>query len=248
MNNTVTHLSHLVAADTQNPPRKITSNSHVFEYLSEQLAGFEIEVSDLGEGCVIFHAVRGNPSQVFNFHLDTVPASEQWTKNPFELHVDDDKAYGLGACDIKGALACMLTVAQQTTGDLSLLVTSDEEAGNSHCVRHFVAQPHDYQAVVVAEPTGCRAVTAHRGVISATLTFDGIPGHGSEARALNDNAIHKAMNWGHDALSYVASRQEESFENLQGIRMNVGTIQGGIKPNVIAPNAKMRLGVRTLPE
>ena len=206
----------------------------------------KIEISDFGDGCLAFHARRGTPTRLFNFHLDTVPASEHWTKNPFELVVESDRAYGLGACDIKGALACMLHTAQNTSGDLAILVNTDEEAGTSHTIRSFLKQDHDYTSVVVAEPTLNQAVTAHRGVVNAVLEFEGIPGHASELRALQDNAIHKAMQWGNRAIDYAGTDQTQ-FDNLQGIRLNVGTITGGIKPNMIAPSASLKLGLRTLP-
>ncbi len=120
------HLAQLVAADTQNPPRAITVGDSIFDYLRGELQGFEVNLQDFGQGCLAFHAVRGNPTRLFNFHLDTVPTSTHWTKNPFELTVDADRAYGLGACDIKGALACMLSAAKTTKRDLGLLVTTDE--------------------------------------------------------------------------------------------------------------------------
>ncbi len=98
----------------------------------------------------------------------------------------------------------------------------------------------------MAEPTLNQAVTAHRGVVNAILEFEGKPGHGSELRALQDNAIHKAMTWGNAAIGYAANNTSQ-FDNLQGIRLNVGTISGGIKPNMIAPSAALKLGLRTLP-
>lgn len=42
-------------------------------------------------------------TRVFNVHLDTVPSSEAWSADPLKLRVTDEKAIGLGACDIKGA-------------------------------------------------------------------------------------------------------------------------------------------------
>ena len=125
-----------------------------------------------------------------------MPVAEDWSDNPFALRVTDEHAIGLGACDIKGALAAMLCACRDAEGDLAILITSDEEAGNSLCVREFVAQAPPYHSAIVAEPTSCKAVASHRGVISGTVEFSGITGHASLPAALEGNAIHRAMRWG----------------------------------------------------
>lgn len=245
--NTLRHLEKLVAADTQNPPRDIDEDG-IFSYVREQLDGFETEAYDLGEGCIGLHARRGEPDLLFNFHLDTVPASDDWSSDPFGLRVDEERAVGLGACDIKGASACMLAAIAETEGDVALLFTSDEEAGSSLCVRHFLADTHEYRGVVVAEPTKGAAVAEHRGIMTATATFRGIAGHASNARALDDNALHHAVRWAEEALAYASYREGEDFRGLRGIRFNLGTVEGGTKPNVIAPSAEVRFGFRPRPD
>ena len=116
-------LAALVAFDTRNPPRAHTAKSPVFGYLREQRAGFTLHEWDHGDGSVTLLAVRGEPTTVFNYHLDTVPAADGWQRDPFELIVTDDRASGLGTCDIKGALAVMLDCAANSDGPLAILVT-----------------------------------------------------------------------------------------------------------------------------
>ena len=72
-------------------------------------------------GAVSLLAVRGNSKRVFNVHLDTVPSSPAWTADPFKLRVTEDRAIGLGACDIKGAAAALIAAAQATQGDAAFL-------------------------------------------------------------------------------------------------------------------------------
>src|SRR5690625_3500755 len=100
------HLEALVGFDTQNPPRNIDTGG-IFDYLRRHLPGFEIEVNDHGAGAVSMLAVRGRPRRLFNVHLDTVPVSSGWQRDPHRLVVENDRAYGLGACDIKGAAAAL---------------------------------------------------------------------------------------------------------------------------------------------
>jgi acetylornithine deacetylase len=240
------HLDALVAFDTRNPPRRIGSDG-IFDYLRAHLPGFEIELVDHGAGAVSLLARRGSPSCLFNVHLDTVPASPDWTADPLALRVTGDRAVGLGACDIKGAAAALIAAASHTTGDAALLFTSDEEANDARCVPAFLASNRNFRAVVVAEPTLCEAVIAHRGISSAVMSFQGEAGHASDSNALDASAVHKAMRWGVRALDFAESESHRRFGGLTGLRFNIGRVEGGIKANMIAPRAEVRFGFRPLP-
>lgn len=243
---TLDHLRHLVSFDTRNPPRAIGTGG-IFDYIRAQLSDFKVEVTDHGAGAVSLLAVRGKPRQVFNVHLDTVPDSPAWTADPLVLRVEADRAIGLGACDIKGAAAGLLSAANACDGDAAFLFSSDEEANDARCIAAFLAAGHGFESAVVAEPTGCKAVLAHRGIASALLRFSGEAGHASGAQALQSSAVHRAMRWGGKALDHVQAQAGSSFGELQGLRFNIGVMSGGIKGNVIAPAAELRINMRPLP-
>ena len=174
------HLEHLVACDTRNPPREITGDSDVFRYCTEAVGrGFRVGTWDHGDGHVTWFAVRGQPDVLFNVHLDTVPAANGWTSDPHRLIVEQGRAFGLGACDIKGAAAALLTIAQEGAENLALLFTSDEEGAGGCCVQNFLdsGEGERFRQVIVAEPTNCRAVLGHRGFLSVKTRFTGEPGH-----------------------------------------------------------------------
>ncbi|MGD8347285.1 MAG: M20/M25/M40 family metallo-hydrolase, partial [Lysobacterales bacterium] len=192
------HLERLVACDSQNPPRTISGDSDLFSYCSGVVGeGFKVRIEDHGDGHVSWFAVRGEPRVLFNVHLDTVPVAEGWTRDPFVLAVESGRAYGLGACDIKGAAAALLAIAEDGPKNLALLFTSDEEGAGGCCVDNFLhsGQGQSFEQVVVAEPTACNAVLGHRGFLSVKTRFSGRPGHSSESRALADNANHQAARW-----------------------------------------------------
>ncbi len=276
---TLQHLRALVGFDTRNPPRAIGEDG-IFDYLRAQLPGFDVRVSDHGAGAVSLFATRGTPKLLFNVHLDTVPDSPQWSASPFELRVTDDRAIGLGACDIKGAAAALLAVANASGGDMALLFTTDEEGTDPRCIRAFLdafpplplgegrgegtrgaerfrsteASPQPisrgesgFQAVIVAEPTRCKAVLAHRGIQSACARFAGRAGHASGEQKPADSALHQAVRWSHAALDFADSQAQATFGGLHGLRFNLGRIEGGIKANMIAPSAEVRFGMRPLP-
>jgi acetylornithine deacetylase len=243
---TLEHLRALVAFDTRNPPRAIGTGG-IFEYLRAQLPGFEVAVTDYGAGAVTLHAVRGQPRLLFNVHLDTVPDSPAWSADPHVLRVTGDRAIGLGACDIKGAAAALLAVAEATDGPLALLFSTDEEANDARCIAGFLADAPAYEAVVVAEPTRGEAVLAHRGIQSVLMRFAGYAGHASGEQKPSDSALHQAMRWGAAALDFAAAQSHERFGGLTGLRFNIGRAEGGIKANMIAPTAELRFGFRSLP-
>ncbi len=247
MKEALRHLEALVGFDTRNPPRAIGTGG-IFDYLQDALTDFEFELTDHGAGAVSLLAVRGTPDTVFNVHLDTVPSSKHWTGNPLELEVSDNRAVGLGACDIKGAAACMVAAARQTRGAVALLFSSDEEANDARCIAAFLAR-HDqrFRHAVVAEPTRCEAVLAHRGISSVELAFRGEAGHASSSSALDASAVHHAVRWSVRALDHAAAQSHERFGGLTGLRFNIGRIEGGIKANVVAPEATLRFGFRPLP-
>lgn len=240
------HLEALVSFDTRNPPRAIGTGG-IFDYIRAQLPDFRIDVRDHGAGAVSFLGVRGHPKRLFNVHLDTVPDSPAWTADPLKLRVTADRAIGLGACDIKGAAACLIAAAQTTKGDAAFLFTTDEEANDPRCIQAFLDSGHGFDEVIVSEPTRCEAVLAHRGIASVQMSFKGHAGHASGANALQASALHQAIRWGADALALVDAESHQRFGGLTGLRFNVGRIEGGIKANMIAPSAELRFGFRPLP-
>jgi acetylornithine deacetylase len=242
------HLAALVACDTQNPPRLIAGDSGIFTYCSEQVgAGFDIRVWDHGDGHVSWFAVRGKPEVLFNVHLDTVPDGSGWSGDPHILSVRNARAYGRGACDIKGAAAILLALAGEVDGPMALLFTSDEEGAGGCCVANFLAsgEAGQFSQVIVAEPTNCEAILGHRGYLSVKTRFHGVSGHSSEARALHDNAIHQMAQWAAAALQVASGKKSRSDD--PGSCMNIGLVDGGTKSNVIAGQAFVHWSARLNP-
>ncbi len=240
------HLKSLIAFDTQNPPRSLHAKSPIFAWISNALGqDFNIEITDHGVGRISMLAIRGKPALLFNVHLDTVPIIEGSQFPALEMTLDNDRVFGRGSCDIKGAVACLLDVAAATDQPMAMLFTTDEEGANGCCVARFVQSESckAFKQVVVAEPTDCLAVLSHRGYLSVKGEFSGKSGHSSEPRALQDNALHKLSIW-------VAAAVEKAAElDQQGRRpcLNVGEVHGGIKSNVIADQARLHWSARLPP-
>jgi acetylornithine deacetylase len=240
----VHHLSTLVACDSQNPPRQITPEAGMFVHARAILkaAGFDVAMTDYGDGHVNLFARRGAPVVLFNCHLDTVPIGEGWNKPPLELTVENGRAFGRGACDIKGAAAALLTVAETSDAPMAILFSSDEEGAGGCCVRNFLADDSQgrFEQVIVCEPTACEAILAHRGFLSVKGRFTGIAGHSSEGRALADSAIHRMARWIDAAVAYCESEKAAGRPTC----FNVGLASGGTKSNVIAGEANLHYSAR----
>lgn len=245
----VDNLTFLVEQDTQNPPRDISADDPLFVDLSDyfEKLGFTVDVKDLGDGHVTFYAKKGSPDVLFNAHLDTVPIDpstlSEWNKKPLTITIEDGKAYGRGSCDIKGAAACLMTLAR-VAEDLAVVFTTDEEGKKACCVQSFIDNNDlsQFKQVVVAEPTYTQAILSHRGFLSAQVNFNGSSGHSSLPTALKNNAIHKSIKWLNEALSYSETFVTE--KNPAGLCFNIGILKGGEKSNMIAESAFVHFSAR----
>ncbi|MEM1381191.1 MAG: acetylornithine deacetylase [Pseudomonadota bacterium] len=229
-------LRPLIEADTRNPPRAIERDGALINALINALPDFEIDVRDLDDGCFIIDCKRGASGALFNVHLDTVPVADGWTHNPHELTLTEDRAYGLGTCDTKGAAAALIALAQCTDLPLRFVFTTDEEAGKSRCIHAFLETPPPVDLAVVAEPTNATARFEHRGICSVQALFEGDSAHSSESTRIS--AIHEAAAFIAGALAL-----PEASEN----RLNFGRIEGGLKPNMVAAHTELLFGFRTRP-
>ncbi len=241
------HLAALVGCDTQNPPRDIGANHDIFKYIGSVLAGkdFSVSVADHGRGRVSYLAKRGDPKVLFNVHLDTVPIGAGWTRPPLKLTLEGSRAFGRGCCDIKGAAAVLLAIAEASDQPIAILFSTDEEGAEGCCVDEFSQSlpAGSYQVVVVAEPTECKAVLAHRGYLSVLGEFHGKPGHSSTPRTLIDNANHQAALWACNAIQYAASEAALG----RGLCFNIGSMSGGTSSNVIAAKSNVHWSARLPP-
>ncbi len=240
-------LEKLVACDTRNPPRAIDGAHPLMDVLRDELPGFTVDITDMGDGCLQILARRGAPKTLINVHMDTVPDAPGWRHSPFAMQRGETRVIGLGTCDIKGAAACAIEAARRSDAPAAFLFTTDEENGAGLCVSDFAAQDHGFNRVIVSEPTRARAVFAHRGIASFDAKFAGTSMHGSDARCVEQSAIQRAAHW-LIAAGKMAQASEREGGALPGVRFNAGRIEGGIKPNICAPRCTVRFGVRPGPQ
>jgi len=160
--------------------------------------------------------------------------------------------YGRGASDMKGGLISMLYAMGLLrkggivpAGDIVLAATAGEEV-DSLGARSFVRDGglEKVAAAVIAEPTGMDVVVAEKGVLWLELESRGKTAHGSRPE-LGVNAITGMM----EVLVKLQGYQfaSEPHPLLTPPTLNIGTIRGGVKTNVVPDRCVATVDIRTVP-
>jgi acetylornithine deacetylase len=190
-------------------------------------------------------------------HTDVVPvAGQRWSSDPFELTERDGKLVGRGATDMKGFIACALAAAEKFKSaklkvPIHFALSYDEEVGCigvRRLIPELAASLPKPRMVIVGEPTGMRAVGAHKGINVLTTTVTGKGGHSSRPRT-GVNAIAYAGEIVRflDGLSDELSRGGPEGFDPPGTTLNIGTITGGTAVNMIAAECRVHWEFRPVP-
>jgi glutamate carboxypeptidase len=188
---------------------------------------------------------RGAPVQLLMGHYDTVWPAGTLATMPFAI--EGDRARGPGVYDMKGGLA-QVVVALATLRGLGLepevtpvvLVNADEEVGSRESGRHVRRLARIADRALVLEPSlgiEGRLKTERKGVARYTVTVKGRAAHAGLDPTAGASAILE--------LSHVIQALFALNDAAQGVTVNVGTIDGGLRPNVVAPESRAVVDVRT---
>lgn len=242
-------LKELTKHKSENPPcdcRAILDYVHTF--LSKNTRG-RVFYQKVGrtKGNVI--AIFGEPTMLIHAHLDTVPASPSWTRDPFTLTRSRNKVYGLGSTDVKGAIATILyNAAKNPPRNLMLLFVSDEENGGNQCLKAFLKSRYrrGITHAIVNEPTQLNIVTAHKGIFIFNIMFTGKSAHASRPDK-GINAIENAAGFIIKAKSYGCRIAKRTYKSLSRPTVNIGCIAGGTKSNIVPSRCSIEVDRRVLP-
>lgn len=187
---------------------------------------------------------------LLNGHLDTVPLPSS-AQAP---RVAQGKLYGRGATDMKGAIAAMamaLVALHRARVPLryGVLFTgvAGEEIGGVG-TKAFLEAGGRAEMAIVGEPTKLRLVAAHKGVEWIKVELEGRLAHAS----CPEEGIN-AISWGAKVVCALEDwaarcRAERSHHSLLGPpTLSMGTIEGGVAPNVVANRCVIRMDRRWLP-
>ena len=181
-------------------------------------------------------------------HCDTVWPLGTLDQMPVEIDTLQGTLKGPGVYDMKAGLTQMV-FALMALHDLGLepevapmvLINSDEEVGSTDSEPHIRRLAKNSHRVFVLEPSLGRAghlKTARKGIGQFTIAVQGKAAHAGLEPERGASAILE--------LSYLIQKLFQLNDPERGITVNVGTIEGGLRPNVIAPQSKATVDVRVV--
>ncbi|MGD2129184.1 MAG: M20 family metallopeptidase [Lysobacterales bacterium] len=186
----------------------------------------------------------GEPAQLLLGHYDTVWPLGTLREMPFEQ--DGDVVRGPGVYDMKGgvaqallAIGALRNLGLEPTVVPHLFLNSDEEIGSRESRRYIETLAPLMDRVLVLEPSlglAGRLKTARKGVGRFKVTVRGKAAHAGLDPTAGASAILE--------LSHVIQELFALNNHDRGISVNVGTIDGGLRPNVVAPTSEAVVDVR----
>lgn len=194
-------------------------------------------------------------SLVLGGHIDVVSVNEEnWTYEPWEATIDDNRLYGRGACDMKGGVAANIFAVEvlrdlgvELDGDVIVESTIDEEAGGTGGALSALERGYQPDAAIITEPYHVPNI----GVASAGAMYFEISVPGKAAHAAHGfagvNAINKATKIV-EALDELDKDRKarisfppavNQYPDAEGevTNLNVGIFDSGDWPSTVPPEA-----------
>ena len=177
----------------------------------------------------------GTPVVTLSTHMDTVPPH-------FDSSEDGEFIYGRGACDAKGIISVMIEAVRQLLDagrrNLGLLfVVGEEKTGIGASVA--ARTPRGSKFIICGEPTENKIAVGSKGSLRYEIIAKGKMAH-SAYPELGESAIEKLL----DVLSKIRTIPMPVDGELGPSTLNIGTVEGGRAPNVIADHASAEIMIR----
>ncbi len=235
----------------ESPSADPASQDAVFELFSSRLEDIGFRCKRLkGEKTggqllsVLGESQKNAPRQLLLGHGDTVWPHGTLKKMPVETR--NGRLHGPGVYDMKGGLVQAI-FALKALHDLGIqpevepifLINSDEEIGSPESAEQIRRLAKVVDRAMIMEPSlgpDGRLKTARKGVGRFVITVLGKAAH---AGLDPEKGVSAILELSHVVQALFALNNPE-----RGITVNVGTIDGGMRPNVIAPESTAEVDVR----
>lgn len=269
-NDSIDWLTRLIAFDTVSRHSNLALIDDVKAYCEQLGLTVDLTFNDAKNKANLFVTVPAgkdadeiNHGLVLSGHTDVVPVDGQdWTSEPFTATIRGNKLYGRGACDMKGFIACALTLLPQAVKlsnvgqlrrPLHLALSFDEEVGCLGApllLADLKARGITPDYCIVGEPTNMAMVVAHKGIAVYRCRVHGKSAH-SSLTAQGVNAISYAsrlIGYVDELAQEISHRSDnDGLFDVPYSTLSVGTIQGGTATNIVPNLCEFTFDYRNLP-
>ena len=257
MSEAINFLKELINTNSVNPPG---NEEQIAKIIAKKLEenGIETKIRSLGANrAYLIARLKGNgnkKSLVLSGHMDTVPLGDiPWDYEPFDAKEVNGCLYGRGTSDMKSGLAAMtmamIEIAKSKVtleGDLVLAATAGEEVdclGAKAMIKDGVL--NDTGAMIIGEPSNGEVFVCHKGALWIEIISYGKTAHGSMPDQ-GINAINNMIVFINALYSKFKFKYKED-PMLGGPTINLGTISGGVRTNVVPDMCRLQIDIRTVP-
>jgi acetylornithine deacetylase len=261
-----------LAQDIVRIPSYPGEEARVARFLAARLErlGLEVNLMEVAsERLNVIGRLRGTGggrSCILNGHTDHNMFGEGWTKDPFGGEMEDGWLFGIGAVNMKGALAAITGAVEalvnskiQLCGDVIVEFVVGELTGGIG-TRHALENQILADFFIVAEPTELNLITSHTGITTLRIMTIGKTGHyisSTKKISAIDKMIPIIKSLGPcmaplDRDGWLRFEPVAGFEDLP--QLNIGTIKGGIsmdykdwRPSLVPDRCAITVDIRTIP-
>ncbi len=177
----------------------------------------------------------GAKSLMFNGHMDTNPATDDWTIDPWGGHYDDDFIYGIGVSNMKAgdaaafmAVKTLVDAGIRLNGDITLEYVVGELQGGVGTVK-AIEQGVRADCFINMEPTDLNGLTLHAGSFNVVIELTGVTRHVSKREESVDAiAAAAALVPRFNTMTFSgAANADHATVN----RANIGVVRGSLTQN-----------------
>jgi len=185
-------------------------------------------------------------------HVDVVPVGKGWKFSPFGKDIKAGKIYGRGASDDKGNCACIMEAMRSLVEDgfrprkdIILAATADEETGSNLGIKPLlengILRP---RLALVLDSEDFDMIVAQKGLFHSRIRVFGKKAHGA-TNWRGVNAIEQAAEIIRRLKVYPFKFKKHALLNHPTV--NIGTITGGDKVNIVADLCEFSVDLRYMP-
>jgi acetylornithine deacetylase len=253
-------LEKLVSFDTTSRNSNIPCAEWIVAYLAEHGVATEVFVNAEGDKHNLYAIIgpKDVPGYVLSAHTDVVPVDGQaWSTDPFTLTLKDGKAYGRGACDMKGFLACTLAmvpamVKANLKTPIHLAYSYDEEVGCTgvrDMLVHLAPREPKPLAAFIGEPSSMQVIIGHKGgqrvlcTVSGKAAHSSLAPHGVNAVEYGARLVAKIKDM---AEAQEATGKRDALYDVPHSTLHTGMFSGGTSPNIVPHHAEISFECRNI--